>query len=908
MPIRQTQTAQGDWQLTVSHNKTGVTIPVTFTYNGDSKTFNVTSVEQTFDTGWQSELGDEISVSYYANDVTIGNKRYHVNDWQIGVSACSVTYGLSVVPTSVTIQSSSTANVVAMCQKYVDGQAYGEPEDVTSRAGWTSTASDIVVSVGLIQNNNRSESDKTATVTASYCGQTADVSVLAKGVAHVEEPFLTFELVPTSIGAQGGTVEVRVESNTGWTLSSNEVWAVLGSSTGTGDGTAVLTIAQNEGTNNRTVTITATYAGGTVTRTLTQQAAEQHVTTYSLIINGSNSIPYEGSTNLTAIYKVFVDGVEQSSTDVTTAATWSVVTGNAEFTANGVVKNNNTSSADETATVKASYGLAEDAEKVLTLIGSGVIPIEPTLSLDIRPFGPAQSDWIPASGSDVTLSIESNTDWEIFNYTHAPSFVAIAGPMTGHGSETRQITLSPTFNTTENPRHGHISGITIGHANNVSANTDVIQAGATLILSADTHNVQAGSITHYVYVSATTYWELQDDANWAPIYGSLSGFGNDRREVRFTKNSGNQPRTANISATTSGNGIVRSVEFVQNGAYIRTSRQTLEFGGPSGQTEHFYIYTNLNGVELTCTDQDNRFQVQPITGESGTEITVKTIKDNEWGSSPITETVTVSDADHTSTRFTGTATVNLVQDVIVEEPFIVISGVSVEDNQIPNYGGEVVFTVYWNHTNDGVEVYFTDGYDAPLESGIVISGPNPTGSSQMSSVSPVEFRATFSENKSNQERVIRFFVVGYAKTKSGGRGEPKYEYIELHQSAGYVTPEFTINPTSVTIPYGVGSQNVVISYTGGTKFVLDWDTGRVDTLKINLTDGSETSGGQTVITQPGIPNAEITTLHPGTVTLSFDRQSGLHTDVSSAPLTITMYDIVGNSYSGPDITLVDGRY
>ena len=807
-----TQNAQGRWDLTLKHNKSGVNlqIPARLTYDGSQVTATITDTPQTFNTDWYTDLGTPINtddIDKNAQPVTKDGKTYIVNAWTFdvkpyddsGITAETI-YSVEVLPKTASMASNGH---VSLTSYYVGKQDDTEVSriNVTDDATWSSDNDYVIVNGGSVSGNNTSSSMvRYSRVTAAYSGKTGYCDVT---VDKADEPIIV-------------------------------------------TGTSLVVIA-----------------------------TPQEIDWNGLSVLSANYIEYKS------------DGTSETTPNV--PATFEITGGSsyASLSNNIVTGNNEDTESNRNVLVKGTYN-GTTGETTITVKKKEEAPAEPTLELSISPF--TSSEWVPASGSVATLTILSNTDWEIFDYTQRP-FATIDGALTGSNNETRQITIP--YNSDQDQRTTYISGTTTTGQPSATAKTSVVQSGATLVISADTHDVQAGSITHYVYISANTYWTLELDANWATINGSLTGFGNERREIYFEKNTGSSDRTAHVSAKTDGNKIVRSVEFVQNGAYIRTSESTLEFGGVSGQTKRFYIHTNLNGVELTCSDQDNRFQVQPMTGEGGTEITVTTIKNNDWGSVPISATITVSDADHTATRFTGTTTVNLVQDVIEEKPEIIISGASVD--QIPNYGGEVTYWVYWNHTHDGVSAYTTNEYDAPLESGVVISGPNPTGSSNISSSSYVSFTVTFSPNQTDQERTIRFYVAGYAKAKSGGRGEVYKEYLELKQSAGYVTPHFEVNPSSIVIGSLIPiTVDAVISFTGGTSFIIDWDTTKAD-LSITLPD-SQTVSGTTAITRPG---AEINLFNqPGEFTLRFDnRQSGL-IDVTTTDLNLTMYDIIGKQYTG----------
>ena len=68
-----TQNGQtGEWSLTIRHDKPNVSIPATFTYDGVSKSFNITRTDQTIEhTGWFTPLCEPIDVDSIDMQFTI---------------------------------------------------------------------------------------------------------------------------------------------------------------------------------------------------------------------------------------------------------------------------------------------------------------------------------------------------------------------------------------------------------------------------------------------------------------------------------------------------------------------------------------------------------------------------------------------------------------------------------------------------------------------------------------------------------------------------------------------------------------------------------------------------------------------------------------------------------------------
>lgn len=76
------QAANGKWNIVdICHDQAGITIPAKFTYNGVTKSFNITTQKKTIATEWETPVGQAISlddITRVYTEVKVGNKIYRV--------------------------------------------------------------------------------------------------------------------------------------------------------------------------------------------------------------------------------------------------------------------------------------------------------------------------------------------------------------------------------------------------------------------------------------------------------------------------------------------------------------------------------------------------------------------------------------------------------------------------------------------------------------------------------------------------------------------------------------------------------------------------------------------------------------------------------------------------------------
>ena len=247
----------------------------------------------------------------------VTQERIFDESWRVsyGEELPDVSYGLEILQEDVEIGLGLDSSLSANYYRIVDGTR-DRNEDVTDYAAWTSSDESIAtVSGGVVTGVSKG----TATITATYNGYRSTSIITVKDVTSYRLN-MSPENMNLVIGRSGKMTAVFATLLNGTQINGTEVsskcvWKSSDSSVATVDGIGMIT-AVNFGT----AEITAEYEGLTATGTVTVVP----LITYELALSPGSLSIYKGASRLlSAIYKVYEDGVLQSSTDVTESATWS---------------------------------------------------------------------------------------------------------------------------------------------------------------------------------------------------------------------------------------------------------------------------------------------------------------------------------------------------------------------------------------------------------------------------------------------------------------------------------------------------------------------------------------------------------------------------------------------------------
>ena len=351
------------------------------------------------------------------------------------------TYALQVKLADPTIYVGDATAATATYITYADG-VQSSTKDVTSSATWSSgTTAVATVSGGTVT----AIAAGTSEISASYNGYSAKASVTVEDKITYDY-YLSSESVSVVNGRTTKMTAVRRTFTNGTQTygedySSNFTWTSSNTSVATVGSNGVIT-ANGVGT----ATITAKYSGTTLTGTVTVTPNY----TYELVLNKTSMNLTKGGTgSITATYKTYADGVLESSTNVTSSATWSSSSSSVAGVSGGTVTGNGAGSA----TITATYN-GKSATCSVKVTGS------PTLSLGWTSADLEKGDvrtnaaiYNPNNGTAST-NVSSSAVWTTSN---AGVATVGGGTITAQGKGTCTITAtynglsaSCTVNVTEN--------------------------------------------------------------------------------------------------------------------------------------------------------------------------------------------------------------------------------------------------------------------------------------------------------------------------------------------------------------------------------------------------------------------------------------------------------------------------
>ena len=338
--------------------------------------------------------------------------------WKVsyGEDLPTIAYGLENSKTSVSLNVGGSTTLSTNYYRVVDGTR-DSSSDVTSFAAWTSSNTSVAtVSGGKIT----AKAAGTATITATYNGYKATTNVtvsnvmgyaleLSRSTLSVQAEStaaITAYYVTYTNGVE--TSRTNVTSSATWKTSMSSIVTVSGGTvTGVSAGQAVVTATYRSYSKSCTVTVTAkpvTY-------------------TYKLVVSlADSSIDVGETTNATATYITYADGVQSSSKDVTSSATWTSGNTTVASVSAGII----TGKASGSAVIKAAYNGYE---------GSQTITVN-----DVLTYGLEQS--ITSPSIYVGASLASAANYITFKNGTRSSSQTVTSSATWTSSDTSVATVS----------------------------------------------------------------------------------------------------------------------------------------------------------------------------------------------------------------------------------------------------------------------------------------------------------------------------------------------------------------------------------------------------------------------------------------------------------------------------------
>lgn len=479
-------------------------------------------------------------------------------------------------------------------------------------------------SITIYFDQNTSNDNKTYTISATgFYGEAGEAITDELEITHMSfaGASLTLDVNGSDTAPwNGGTINLRgtytnINENTLGKHSSSSSVPTYGTITkGSGSYNFSITVPSHTGAaRDFTIIVSATtLASTTITAsTVVHQAAG--VVTHDLIVTAaSTSVAYNGTTQLTATYKTYVNGVETDSQNVTNSTTWSDDSSYASVSSAGVFTANNTTYNSVSVTVTGTYSGQSDT--VAITVGASPYPAG---SIDVQ----ARDDW--------HLDGDAGSDYFTVKWT---------GLKTG-----TSITLSTTAITSTNPTS--ISVTSVNGSATVNFNYSALSSGARkLVLEAtgtDRNNTSRRDSDYYVQhgvggssgsslsVSAVTSSPVGPDVTsvtfrvtWSDVYGtitltpsigtasptSITANGSNSRDITVTMgaNTGSSSRTITLTGATdfnhlSGNAsIVQNAHVITHALIVTAASSSISYNGTVQLTATYNTYT-----DGTLTDSED---------------------------------------------------------------------------------------------------------------------------------------------------------------------------------------------------------------------------------------------------------------------------------------------------------------
>ena len=272
--------------------------------------------------------------------------------------------------------------------------------------------------------------------------------------------------------------------------------------------------------------------------------------------------------------------------------------------------------------MKNNFHIEDPTKVFLTLLLLGMICtgcLESYYQVEIyMDVTPVTLDDFPSGGGNKTLTIKSNTKW---NVRSSESWLTVSN---SEGHDDRDVTLHAEENKGFSPL---TATITISGKGFTDITRTVRIAGVTQNLSVTPQELRfaggGSSLTKELTIEATGNWELTRSQNWIRVYQGgdtgehtvKEGTGNQTLKVTVSPNPTYEERKATITIKNANeqNGI--TIDVVQE-AYpyrISVSPAFLEFEASGGQKQ-ITISGNLFEWSLAPDSDTSYFTISPVIG------------------------------------------------------------------------------------------------------------------------------------------------------------------------------------------------------------------------------------------------------------------------------------------------------
>ncbi|MBQ3026942.1 MAG: BACON domain-containing protein, partial [Alistipes sp.] len=392
----------------------------------------------------------------------------------------------------------------------------------------------------LILSENTTVDNRTATVTISnnIYGTSHDISVLQEAGA----PYINLSKSSISSSAAGSSVDVTIDSNVDYTISSSESWCKVSANRGDiGKNALRVTIQSSPSTSQRTATIKIANTKRKVTKeiTVSQVAFKPSLEVSENIISATN----EGMAKSLTV----TSNIAWTATCEENWVTLAPVNGASTGTLKATIAAN-TTTASRTATIKV-LNTEYRITKTIT-VSQGAL--DPSLEVSLNAISTTNV------GTSKQLTVTSNIAWSA---TCEADWVTLTPANGTKGSKTLKATIAANPTTVSRTA-------TIKVANqeyNITKEISVTQSALIPSLEVSDTAITATSTerTKSVTITSSIAWTATCEANWVTLTPVNGTRGTTTLNATIAANPTTSSRTATIKVQNSEYGITKNIAVSQ---------------------------------------------------------------------------------------------------------------------------------------------------------------------------------------------------------------------------------------------------------------------------------------------------------------------------------------------------------
>lgn len=449
--------------------------------------------------------------------------------------------------------------------------------NILSNTSWSLSRSENWISTDLLTGNNNRTINLTVQANNSISTRQAILTVSGVGLASQSITVtqeagsaisLTLSKSTISIGATANSIEnFNITSNTNWSIASSASWLLANISSGSNNGTIILSAQVNPTTSTRHATITI--SGSSFTAKTIDVIQDAGVATLAL----SNSmLTISATSNSVVSFSISTN----TAWNITSADTWlsaDYTSGNNDKTITLTAQENPTTATRQTTITVRGTGVDSKAISI-TQVASPPLLIVSRSALTIG----------ASTNSTVNFDVTSNTSW---NVTSSEPWLSANS---SRGNSNRTITITAQGNKTGISRQAII---TISGAGVADRKVTIYQDALSLLTS--TSSLSIGSLVNSIVsfdIISNTLWSLASSDEWLSS-NTENGIGTST--VILTAQANPTILTRQAAITIIGNDVPNKTLFVTQeagAAALSPSANMLKIGALENSTVSFDIISN----------------------------------------------------------------------------------------------------------------------------------------------------------------------------------------------------------------------------------------------------------------------------------------------------------------------------